>query len=167
MLRFMFPVLNQLNYKYQIFVYAISIFSLYYASLAAIRQIDMKKIVAYSSIAHMSFVLLGMFSMTFFGFVGAYFTMLSHGIVAPALFFLVGVIYDRYGTRILMNYGGLVSLMPLYASFFFLLTLANIGFPSTSNFIGELLILIGVTSSNIFVGLLTTFSIILSPIYSL
>lgn len=167
MLRFMFPVLNLLNLRLQNVVYMISIFSLYYASFVAIRQIDIKKIIAYSSIAHMSFVLLGMFSMSFFGFVGSYFTMLSHGIVAPALFFLVGVIYDRYGTRVITNFGGLVSVMPIYAVLFFIFILANIGFPGTSNFIAELTVLLGIFSSNIFIGLLATFSIILSPIYSL
>src|SRR5690606_20323488 len=160
MLRFMFPVLNLLNLRLQNVVYMISIFSLYYASFVAIRQIDIKKIIAYSSIAHMSFVLLGMFIMIVFGFVGSYFTILSHGIVLPVLFFLVGVIYDRYGTRVITNFGGLVTVMPIYAVLFFIFILANIGFPGTSNFIAELTVLLGIFSSNIFIGLLATFSII-------
>lgn len=139
---------------------------MFYASIVAIRQLDIKKIVAYSSVAHMGFVVVGLFTLTYFGFVGAYFTMISHGIVAAALFFLVGVIYERYKTRNLLYFGGLVSLMPLYAFFFFLFTLANIGFPFTSNFIGELFVLLGVVSTNLFIGVLQVFSIILAPIYS-
>jgi NADH:ubiquinone oxidoreductase subunit 4 (subunit M) len=167
MLRFMFPGLNLLNLRFQTLVYIVCVFSLYYSSLVAIRQIDMKKVVAYSSISHMSLVVIGLFSITLFGFVGSVFTMLSHGVVAPALFFLVGVLYDRYGSRILLNYGGIASPMPLFGTVFFIFILANIGFPSTSNFVGELMILLGVTTSNIFVGVVTTFSIVLGPFYSL
>lgn len=114
---------------------------------------DMKKIIAYSSVAHMAFVVIGLFSLTFFGLIGSYYTMMSHGVVASALFFLVGVLYDRYGTRNLSYLGGLVVMMPLLAVSFFLFSLANIGFPFTSNFIGELLIVLGVTSKNLFIGL--------------
>jgi NADH-quinone oxidoreductase subunit M len=166
MLRFMFPGLNVYNLAFSCGVFALAVFSIFYASLIAIRQLDMKKIIAYSSVAHMGFVVVGLFSLTFAGFVGSYFTMISHGIVASALFFLVGVLYERYHTRNLSYYGGLVSLMPIYGIIFFLFTLANIGFPFTSNFIGELLILLGIATTNVFVALLCLFSIVLPPLYS-
>ncbi len=166
MLRFMLPCLNFLSFRLQVLVYVVALFSIFYASFVAIRQLDIKKIVAYSSIAHMGFVVLGLFSLTFFGFVGGYFTMLSHGIVASSLFFLVGVLYDRYKTRNLLYYGGLASVMPLFSFFFFLFTLANIGFPFTSNFVGEFYTLLGVVSSNLVVGITALFSIVLAPIYS-
>lgn len=113
----------------------------------------MKKIIAYSSVAHMAFVVMGLFSLTYFGLIGSYYTMLSHGIVASALFFLVGTLYDRYGTRNLSYLGGLVMMMPVLAFLFFMFSLANIGFPFTSNFIGELLIILGVMTKNLFVGI--------------
>ena len=166
MLRFMFPGLNYYNLALSCGVFALAVFSIFYASLIAIRQLDMKKIIAYSSVAHMGLVIIGLFSLTFLGFVGSYFTMISHGVVASALFFLVGVLYERYHTRNLSYYGGLISLMPVYGVIFFLFILANIGFPFTSNFIGELLILVGITSCNIFVALCCLFSVVLPPIYS-
>jgi len=101
----------------------------------------------------MAFVVMGLFSLTYFGFIGSYYTMLSHGIVASALFFLVGVLYDRYKTRNLLYLGGLVLVMPVFAFIFFIFSLANIGFPFTSNFIGELFIIVGVVSQNLFAGL--------------
>jgi len=167
MLRFMFPGLNVLNFKFQELAYTVCAFSIFFASLVAIRQLDIKKIVAYSSVAHMGFVVMGLFSLTFIGFVGSYFTMLSHGIVASGLFFLVGVIYERYKTKILLNYGGLATVMPIYAFVFFIFILANIGFPFSSNFIGEFFVLTGVLSTNLFIGLISIFSIVLPPVYSL
>lgn len=167
LLRFLFPALNVLNFDWQPFVFTLAVFSIFYASIVALRQLDIKKIIAYSSIAHMGFVVSGLFTLTYFGLIGSYFTMLSHGIVASSLFFLVGVVYERYGTRNLLYFGGLSSAMPIYAFFFFFFVLANIGFPFTSNFIGELFILIGVLSTNLFIGLLQTFSIILAPVYSM
>ena len=167
MLRFMFPGLNLLNLKLQSGVFTVCLFSIFYTALISIRQLDIKKIIAYSSVSHMGFVLLGLFSLNFFGFLGSYFTMLSHGVVAPALFFLTGVLYERYGSRILLNYGGLVTVMPIFGSFFFFFILANIGFPFTSNFIGELLVLVGTVSTNLLAGIVSAFSIVLPPIYSL
>lgn len=167
MLRFMFPSLNSLNYSFQDFVSTVALLSVFYASLVAIRQIDVKKIIAYSSIAHMGFVVIGLFSMTYFGVLGSYFTMISHGLVASALFFLVGVAYDRYKTRNLLYFGGLFTVMPVFAFVFFVFALANIGFPFTSNFIGELFVILGVTSTNLFTGLLGLFSIVLPPVYTL
>lgn len=134
-------------------MFVLALFSVFYASLIAIRQLDIKKIIAYSSVAHMAFVVMGLFSLTYFGLIGSYYTMMSHGLVASALFFLVGILYDRYGTRNLSYLGGLVVVMPLLTVFFFIFSLANIGFPFTSNFIGELFIILGVTTKNLFVGL--------------
>lgn len=167
LLRFMFPSFNAVSYLFQSLIFMLSLFGLYYTSLIATRQLDMKKIIAYSSIAHMGFVILGLFSITFFGFLGAYFTMLSHGIVAPSLFFLIGVLYERYGSRIILNYGGLVATMPLYSTVFFLLILANMALPLTSNFVGEFFILLGLYTVNLFAGVVAAFSVVLVPIYSL
>lgn len=114
----------------------------------------------------MGFVVFGMFSLTYFGVLGSFFTMVSHGIVASALFFLVGVVYERYHTRNLIYLGGLASVMPIFAILFFLFILANIGFPFTSNFIGEFFIVLGVVSTNLFIGISALFSIVLPPVYS-
>lgn len=167
MLRFMFPFLNNANSDLRPAVYAVALFSVYYASFIAIRQQDLKKIIAYSSVAHMGFVVAGLFSMTYFGLLGSIFTMLSHGIVASALFYLVGVVYERYKTRNVLYYGGLINFMPLFGIVFFLFMLANIGFPFTSNFVGEFLVLGGVLSTNLLIGILLVFSIVLAPIYSI
>jgi NADH-quinone oxidoreductase subunit M len=121
MFRFMFPFLNNIHVDFRAATYTIALFSVYYASLVAIRQQDLKKIIAYSSVAHMGFVVAGLFSMTYFGLLGSLFTMISHGVVASALFYLVGVVYERYQTRNVLYYGGLVNFMPLYAFFFFCL----------------------------------------------
>lgn len=167
MLRFMFPLLNNANNDFRPVVYATALFSVYYASFIAIRQQDLKKIIAYSSVAHMGFVVAGLFSMTYFGLLGSIFTMLSHGIVASALFYLVGVVYERYKTRNVLYYGGVINFMPIFGAIFFFFMLANIGFPFTSNFIGEFLILGGVLSTNLFIGVLSVFSIVLPPVYSI
>lgn len=119
-----------------------------YASLNAIRQIYIKRIIAYSSIAHMNLAVLGMFSYTYQGVHGSILLMLAHGFVSGALFMLVGVIYDRYHSRIISHYGGLTSVMPLFAVFFLFFTIANMGFPGTYNFIGELLSMAGIGIRN-------------------
>jgi NADH:ubiquinone oxidoreductase subunit 4 (subunit M) len=149
------------------FVYTLSIVSVVYASLVTIRQIDLKRIIAYSSIAHMNMVVLGIFSNNIQGIDGALYLMIGHGIVSSALFFLVGIVYDRYHTRLLRYYGGLIQLMPVYGIIFFLFTLGNIGFPGTSNFIGELLILVGVFEKNPFICIFSGVGILLSAVYSI
>ena len=136
-------------------VYVISVVGIVYASFTAIRQTDIKRIVAYTSVAHMNVVMLGIFSFNVIGIEGALLQSLSHGFVASALFALIGVVYERYKTRLVKYYGGLVQVMPLYATAFLFFTMANIGFPGTSNFIGEFLILTGsfkVNSSVTFFG---------------
>lgn len=167
MLKFMFPFLNLANTFFRPVAFSFAILSIYHASLIALRQVDLKKIIAYSSVAHMGFVVLGLFSMDLYGFLGSVFIMFSHGFVASALFFLVGFLYDRYGSRNILSYGGLVFTNPLFVTCFFLFTLANISFPGTSNFVGELFVLFGVTELDCFSSIISTFSIILTAAYSI
>ena len=165
MLRFMVPLLTNANIYYSNFVHTLCAISIIYISILAVRQLDLKKAIAYSSIAHMCFVVLGIFSFTLEGITGSIFLMLGHGIVSSALFFLVGLIYDRHGTRLILNYSDLSSTMPLF-SFFFFFTLANVSFPFTVNFLAELLILIGLSSINLFLLVISVASIVITSIYS-
>lgn len=157
-------------YAYAYFMplmYTLGCISIIYASLITIRQTDLKKIIAYSSVAHMNLCTIGIFSLNFQGIQGSIFLMLSHGIVSSALFLLIGLLYERYGTKILQHYGGLVSKMPVFTFFFFFFSLSNLAFPGTSNFIGELLILIGAVESNISIMLIAGSGMLFSSIYSI
>ena len=167
MLRFIFPFLFSASNSMGPLVFFLSLLSIYHASLVALRQIDLKKLIAYSSIAHMGFVIAGLFSNNIYSFVGSFFIMISHGIVSGGLFFLVGVLYDRYGSKAILDYGGLATIMPNFSIAFFLFTLANLSFPGTSNFIGELLVLLGLSEVNIIVTTFATFSIVLTSAYSI
>lgn len=167
MLKFMFPLLNLATTFFKPLAFTFALLSIYHASLVAIRQLDLKKIIAYSSIAHMGFVILGLFSTNLYGFLGSIFIMLSHGFVASSLFFLVGFVYDRYGTRNILDYSGLVLTCPVFVCSFFFLSLANMSFPGTSNFVGEAFVLFGVTEIDFTTSLLATFSIILTSIYTI
>jgi NADH-quinone oxidoreductase subunit M len=138
-----------------------------YTSLVALVQEDMKKLIAYSSVAHMGFVTMGIFAATAQGVAGGIFQMISHGIVSAALFLCVGVVYDRMHTREIAAYGGLVNRMPLYAAAFLVFTLANVGLPGTSGFVGEFLALIGTFRVNTWVATLATIGTILSAAYAL
>jgi NADH-quinone oxidoreductase subunit M len=138
-----------------------------YTSLVALVQEDMKKLIAYSSVAHMGFVTMGIFAATAQGVAGGIFQMISHGIVSAALFLCVGVVYDRMHTREIAAYGGLVNRMPLYAAAFLVFTLANVGLPGTSGFVGEFLALIGTFKVNTWVATLATIGTILSAAYAL
>jgi NADH-quinone oxidoreductase subunit M len=138
-----------------------------YTSLVALMQEDMKKLIAYSSVAHMGFVTMGIFAMTPQGVSGAVFQMISHGIVSGALFLCVGVVYDRIHTREIAAYGGLVNRMPFYAAVFMLFTMANVGLPGTSGFVGEFLTLIGTFKVNTGVAFIATIGVILSACYAL
>ena len=154
-IRFSIPFFPEASFFFTPIVYTISVIGIIYASFTAMRQTDIKRIVAYTSVAHMNVVMLGIFSFNVIGIEGAILQSLSHGCVASALFAIIGVIYERYGTRLVKYYGGLAHTMPLYASTFLFFTMANIGFPGTSNFIGEFLILVGsfkVNSSVTFFG---------------
>ena len=148
-------------------VYFLSLVAIVYTSLVALMQDDMKKLIAYSSVAHMGFVTLGIFSITQQGIEGSIFQMISHGLVSAALFLCVGVVYDRMHTRLINNYGGIVSVMPKYAILFMVFTLAAIGLPGTSGFIGELLILIGVFKKSFLVAAIASSGVIFSAVYML
>lgn len=166
-LRFSLPMLPIGSAYFSPLVSTCALLGVVYASLSTLRQIDLKRIIAYSSVAHMSVVMVGLFSYTQQGVEGAIYLMIGHGVVSAALFFCVGVLYDRTHTRLLRYYGGVASVMPLFAAAFFLFTLANMGFPGTSNFIGELLIFLGAMSSNSAVLLFVTSGIVLSAVYSI
>jgi proton-translocating NADH-quinone oxidoreductase chain M len=166
-IRFLLPLFPFATNYYLPFIYTLGISSVIYASLTTIRQIDLKRIIAYSSIAHMNMVVLGIFANNWQGLEGALYLMIGHGIVSSALFFLVGVIYDRFHTRLLRYYGGLIQVMPIFGIFFFFFTLGNIGFPGTSNFIGEILILVGIFEKNILIAVFAGFGVILSAVYSM
>ena len=144
-----------------------SIIGVIYASLTTLRQIDLKKIIAYSSVAHMGFVTLGLFSLNIQGIEGALFLMLSHGFVASALFLCIGVLYDRTHTRLVKYYGGLVHVMPLFSVFFLIFTMGNLSLPGTSSFVGEFLILVGVFQTNPFVATFAATGMILGGAYSI
>ena len=160
----MFPIASNLMAD---FVLWLSVIAIIYTSLVAMVQEDMKKLIAYSSVAHMGYVTMGVFSLNQQGIDGAIFQMISHGFISGALFLIVGVIYDRIHTREIDAYGGLVNRMPAYALIFMLFTMANVGLPGTSGFVGELLTLIGVFQVNIWVALFATFGVVLSAAYAL
>jgi len=167
LLRFSIPMLPEATEYFTPLVYGLSIIAVIYTSLVALMQEDMKKLIAYSSVAHMGFVTIGMFTFTPQGIEGAIFVMLSHGLVSAALFLVVGVIYDRLHTREIARYGGLVHRMPSYAAIFMLFTLAKVGLPGTSGFVGEFLVLVGVFQVNTWVAFAATTGIVLSAAYAL
>jgi len=144
LLRFSLTFLGQASAVYTPVVATLAIAGVIYGSLSTMRQIDLKRIIAYSSVAHMNLVALGIFSFNRVGIEGSIYLMVAHGVVSAALFFCVGVVYDRTHTRLLRYYGGLVTVMPVFAAFFFIFNLANMGFPGTPNFVGELLMLAGI-----------------------
>jgi len=166
-LRFSLPMFPLASQDFAPFVFALSVVAIIYTSLVALAQEDVKKLIAYSSVAHMGFVTMGIFSFTVQGVDGAIFQMLSHGLVSAALFLCVGVVYDRMHTREIAAYGGLVNRMPLYAATFMVFTLANVGLPGTSGFIGEFLTLVGAFRANTWVAFLATSGLILSATYAL
>ena len=166
-LRFSLPMFPIASHLMADFVLWLSVIAIIYTSLVAMVQEDMKKLIAYSSVAHMGYVTMGVFSLNQQGIDGAIFQMISHGFISGALFLIVGVIYDRIHTREIDAYGGLVNRMPAYALIFMLFTMANVGLPGTSGFVGELLTLIGVFQVNVWVALFATFGVVLSAAYAL
>jgi NADH-quinone oxidoreductase subunit M len=166
-LRFSLPMFPLASADFAPFVFALSVIAIVYTSLVALMQEDMKKLIAYSSVAHMGFVTMGIFAMTTQGVQGGIFQMLSHGIVSGALFLCVGVVYDRMHTREIAAYGGLVNRMPLYALVFMVFTMANVGLPGTSGFVGEFLTLVGTYRINTWVAFLASTGVILSAAYAL
>src|SRR5262249_22062067 len=166
-LRFSLPMFPAASHDLAPLILALSVVAVIYTSLVALAQDDMKKLIAYSSVGHMGFVTMGIFAATTQGVAGGIFQMISHGIVSAALFLCVGVVYDRMHTREIAAYGGLVNRMPLYASVFMVFTLANVGLPGTSGFVGEFLSLIGPFRVNNWVATLATLGTILSAAYAL
>jgi NADH-quinone oxidoreductase subunit M len=166
-LRFSLPMFPSASDLFTPFIFTLSVVAFIYTSLVALAQEDMKKLIAYSSVAHMGFVTMGIFTLTQQGVDGGIYQMLSHGVVSSALFLCVGVIYDRMHTREIAAYGGLVNRMPVYAACFMVFTMANIGLPGTSGFVGEFLALIGTFKVNTSVAFLATLGIILSACYAL
>jgi NADH-quinone oxidoreductase subunit M len=166
-LRFSLPMFPAASHDLAPLVFALSVVAVIYTSLVALAQEDMKKLIAYSSVAHMGIVTMGIFAATTQGVAGGIFQMISHGLVSAALFLCVGVVYDRMHTREIAAYGGLVNRMPLYAAAFMVFTLANIALPGTSGFVGEFLSLIGTFRVNSLVATLATIGTILSAAYAL
>jgi len=165
-LRFSLTFLSAGSFQYAPLVSTCALLGVIYGSLSTVRQIDLKRIIAYSSVAHMNLVMLGLFSYNQQGLEGAIYLMVGHGVVSAALFFCVGVLYDRHHTRLLRYYGGMVTVMPLFCGMFFAFTLANMSFPGTSNFLGELLVFLGIFAGNSTVLLFSTAGIVLGAVYS-
>ncbi|WP_038034348.1 NADH-quinone oxidoreductase subunit M [Thermopetrobacter sp. TC1] len=166
-LRFSLPMFPVASEFFAPLVFVLSVIAIVYTSLVALVQEDIKKLIAYSSVAHMGYVTMGIFAMNKQGLDGAMFQMISHGLVSGALFLCVGVIYDRMHTREIAAYGGLVNRMPMYAFIFMLFTMANVGLPGTTGFIGEFLSLTGAYLANTWVALFATTGVILSAAYAL
>ncbi len=166
-LRFSLPMFPLASAELAPLIFALSVVAIIYTSLVALAQEDMKKLIAYSSVAHMGYVTMGIFTFTHQGVDGAIFQMLSHGLVSAALFLCVGVIYDRMHTREIAAYGGLVDRMPIYAFCFMVFTMANVGLPGTSGFIGEFLTLLGAFKANTWLAFFATTGVILSAAYAL
>jgi len=166
-LRFSIPMFPDATIYFTPLIYTMSVIAIIYTSLTTLRQIDLKKIIAYASVGHMNFVTLGMFSLNVQGIEGSILVMLSHGIVSSALFLCIGVLYDRHKTRIVKYYRGMTTTMPIFATIFLLFTLANISVPGTSSFIGEFLILVGTFQSNTLITVLASTGIVLGAAYSI
>ena len=167
LLRFSLPLFPDASIMFMPLVFGMSVIAIIYTSLVAYRQHDMKKLIAYSSVAHMGFVTMGIFAMNVQGVQGAIFQMLSHGLISGALFFCVGVIYDRMHTREIAFYGGLVKQMPVFAAFLLFFTMANVGLPGTSGFVGEILTMVGAYQVNPWVAAGAALGMILSAVYAL
>ena len=160
----MFPVASE---YFVPLVFTLSVIAIIYTSFVALMQEDMKKLIAYSSIAHMGFVTLGIFTFTKQGIEGSIFQMLSHGLISAALFLCVGVLYDRMHSRLISSYGGVVNILPKYSLVFAIFMLGAIGLPGTSGFIGEILVLMGTFQKNFLAAILASIGIILGAAYML
>tara|TARA_B110000003_G_C16471825_1_gene465992 strand:- start:151 stop:855 length:705 start_codon:yes stop_codon:yes gene_type:complete len=160
----MFPVASDF---FTPLIYALSIVAIIYTSLVALMQDDMKKLIAYSSVAHMGYVTLGIFTLTKQGLEGSVFQMISHGLISAALFLCVGVVYDRLNSRLISTYGGVVSYLPKYSLFFLIFALASLGLPGTSGFLGEFLVLTGTFQKSYLTAMLATFGVVLGAAYML
>ena len=164
---FSLPMFPDASAFFAPYIFALSVIAVIYTSLVALAQSDMKKLIAYSSVAHMGFVTIGIFSFTEQGLSGAMFQMISHGLVSAALFFCVGVVYDRLHTREIKAYGGVADVMPRYAAWFMLMMLASVGLPGTSGFVGEMLVLVGAWQASALTAVLAATGLILGAVYML
>lgn len=167
MLRFLIPMFPLATKYFTPLVFTIGTISVIYASLTTLRQVDLKKIIAYSSVAHMNLGLLGIFSLNTQGIEGSILLMIGHGIVSSALFLLIGVLYDRHHTRLLNYYSGLTQVMPLFSFSFLFFSLANMGLPGTSNFVGEILVFLGLYEKSPFIAFIAAWGMVLCASYSL
>jgi NADH-quinone oxidoreductase subunit M len=166
-LRFSLPMFPDASVTFAPMIFVLSIIAIIYTSLVALAQQDMKKLIAYSSVAHMGFVTIGIFSLNVQGVAGAMFQMISHGLISAALFFAVGVVYDRLHTRDIDAYGGVADAMPRYAVFFMIMMLGSVGLPGTTGFVGEFLVMVGAWQANILVAIFTATGIVLGATYML
>jgi proton-translocating NADH-quinone oxidoreductase chain M len=166
-LRFSIPLFPEASLYFTPLVFTMSVIAVMYTSLTTVRQVDLKKIIAYSSVAHMNFVTLGLFSLNPQGVEGSLLLMISHGLVSPALFLCIGALYDRHKTRLLRYYGGTVRTMPIFSSVFLFFTMGNISLPGTSSFVGEFLVLTGTYQANPFICVLGATGMVLGAAYSL
>jgi len=166
-LRFSLPMFPDASLYFAPMIFTLSVIAVIYTSLVALAQSDMKKLIAYSSVAHMGFVTVGIFTMTEQGIAGAMFQMISHGLVSAALFFAVGVVYDRLHTREISAYGGVADSMPRYAVFFMFMMLASVGLPGTSGFVGEFLVLVGAWQASTWLAFFTATGLVLGATYML
>ncbi len=166
-IRFSIPMFPLGSEFFTPLVFSLSIVAIIYTSLVALMQDDMKKLIAYSSVAHMGYVTLGIFTLTKQGIEGSIFQMISHGLISAALFLCVGVVYDRLHSRLINSYGGLVSYLPKYSIFFVVFALAALGLPGTTGFLGEFLVLVGSFQKNYLVAILATFGVVLGAAYML
>jgi NADH-quinone oxidoreductase subunit M len=166
-LRFSLPMLPDASHHYAPFIFTLSIIAVIYTSLVALMQHDMKKLIAYSSVAHMGFVTIGIFTFNVQGIEGAIIQMISHGLVSGALFLCVGVVYDRLHTREIKEYGGVATIMPKYALLFMFFTMASVGLPTTSGFVGEFLVLLGAFKASTYVAFGAATGVVLGAAYAL
>ena len=164
--RYLLPLFPQALKFFLNAVFSLSVIGIVYGSLTTLRQADLKRIIAYSSVAHMNLAVLGLFTLRQQGIEGSLYLMVGHGLVSGALFFCIGVLYDRHHTRLVRYFGGLATVMPIFACLFFVFILANMSFPTTVNFIGEFLIYTGIFEQNFLIGLWSALSIVLSAGYS-
>jgi NADH-quinone oxidoreductase subunit M len=166
-IRFSLGLFPEASETFTPLIYTLSVIAIIFTSLIALMQEDMKKLIAYSSVAHMGFVTLGIFTIQQQGIEGSIIQMISHGLVSAALFLCVGVVYDRMHSRLISTYGGIVTIVPKYAVLFMIFTLAALGLPGTSGFIGEFLILMGAFKDNFLVAVLASLGVILGAAYML
>lgn len=166
MIRFIWPLFPEVTHFFAPYVSAVATVGVIYSSLITLRQIDMKRIIAYSSVAHMNMAMVSLCSLNVIGLYSTIYLMISHGLIASGLFFLVGFLYNRFHVRSIYYYSGLAMCMPVLAVFFFFFTLANMAFPLTSGFIGEFLLLLGISFNNFYLGFLNALSLLLTTVYS-